>query len=174
MRIDRIWAMPNKNTFTIKPIKELINEEMNSGEVWIDPFSNENSPATITNDLNPNIINVNYHLDADQFINIFATESVDGILFDPPFSPRQIKECYEMVGMPHDKIWTNSTFFSTKKDNAARVIRVGGKAICFGWNSNGLGKNRGFELERILLVAHGGAHNDTIVTVERKISAFNK
>ena len=27
MRIDRIWAMPNKKTFTIKPIAELIKEE---------------------------------------------------------------------------------------------------------------------------------------------------
>ena len=27
----------------------------------------------------------------------------------------------------------------------------------------------GFEIERILLVAHGGWHNDTICTVERKI-----
>jgi hypothetical protein len=28
MRIERIWAMPNKWTFTIKPIRELIKEEM--------------------------------------------------------------------------------------------------------------------------------------------------
>ena len=25
MKINRTWAMPNKNTFTIRPIKELIN-----------------------------------------------------------------------------------------------------------------------------------------------------
>ena len=99
---------------------------------------------------------------------LFDVNSVDGVLFDPPFSPRQIKECYDMVGMPHDRIWTNSTFFSVKKDAAARVIRPGGKAICCGWSTNGLGKGRGFQLTRILLVAHGGAHNDTIVTVEVK------
>jgi len=39
MRIERIWAMPNKNTFDIKPIKELILEEMTNGK-WIDPFAN--------------------------------------------------------------------------------------------------------------------------------------
>ncbi|MFN2102861.1 hypothetical protein ABDJ34_08100 [Finegoldia dalianensis] len=27
MKIERIWAMPNKNTFSIKPIKKLIEEE---------------------------------------------------------------------------------------------------------------------------------------------------
>ena len=26
----------------------------------------------------------------------------------------------------------------------------------------------GFEIERVLLVAHGGWHNDTICTIERK------
>lgn len=47
-------------------------------------------------------------------------------------------------------------------------IKVGGYAISFGWNSNGFGKNRGFEVIEILLVSHGGHHNDTICTVEMK------
>jgi hypothetical protein len=33
----------------------------------------------------------------------------------------------------------------------------------------GMGKNRGFKIKRILLVPHGGAKNDTIVTVEVKL-----
>jgi len=41
---------------------------------------------------------------------------------------------------------------------------------CCGWDSNGFGKNRGFELIELLLVCHGGRHNDTIVTVERKVN----
>jgi hypothetical protein len=51
----------------------------------------------------------------------------------------------------------------------ANKIKVGGYCISFGWNSNGMGKNRGFEIVEILLVSHGGHHNDTIVTVERKV-----
>ena len=35
----------------------------------------------------------------------------------------------------------------------------------------GFGIQRGFKMERILLVPHGGPHNDTIVTVERKIQS---
>lgn len=46
---------------------------------------------------------------------------------------------------------------------------MGGYAITFAWNSNGIGKKYGFELQEILLVAHGSQHNDTIVTVEKKI-----
>ena len=34
----------------------------------------------------------------------------------------------------------------------------------------GDGKKYGFEIIEILLVAHGGWHNDTIVTVEKKVN----
>ena len=36
------------------------------------------------------------------------------------------------------------------------------------WNSGGIGKKLGFEAQEILMVHHGGWHNDTIVTVEIK------
>lgn len=36
IRIDRIWSMPNKNTFDIRPINDLIREEITNG-LWIDP-----------------------------------------------------------------------------------------------------------------------------------------
>jgi hypothetical protein len=38
-----------------------------------------------------------------------------------------------------------------------------------GLSSGGICKTLGFQIEEILLVPHGGIHNDTIVTVERKI-----
>jgi hypothetical protein len=52
----------------------------------------------------------------------------------------------------------------------ARITKVGGVVVCCGWNSNGLGKGRGFAMERLLVVAHGGSKNDTLVTVERKVA----
>lgn len=36
-----------------------------------------------------------------------------------------------------------------------------------------MGKERGFEILEILLVCHGGAHNDTICLAERRIPAEN-
>ena len=41
--------------------------------------------------------------------------------------------------------------------------------MTFGWNSGGIGKTKGFEIVEILMVAHGGWHNDTIVTIEKKV-----
>jgi hypothetical protein len=56
-------------------------------------------------------------------------------------------------------------------DEIARVVRPRGKVISFGWNSNGMGEGRGFKKLKILLVYHGGAHNDTICVVEQKMKA---
>ncbi len=35
----RVWAMPNKLTFTIKPIKELVEKYVKENQVIIDPLS---------------------------------------------------------------------------------------------------------------------------------------
>jgi len=164
MKIERVWAMPNRWTFTIKPIKTLLREEVCSG-VWIDPFAGQNGKlyATILNDLALGGI------DALEFLRTQGSKSADGILFDPPYSITQAKVCYDGYGM--DKLDTKPTsmkYWAEAKNEVARILKPGGKAICFGWSSMGLGKNRGFTMNRILLVPHGGSKNDTIVTVETK------
>lgn len=40
MKMSRTWAMPNKNTFSIKPIGELIGRHIHGFS--IDPFANSN------------------------------------------------------------------------------------------------------------------------------------
>lgn len=170
MMIERAWAMPNKNTFSIHPIKQLLTEEVGNG-VWLDPFANGSKWGTVTNDLNPKM-DTDYHMDALDFLKMFGNNSVDGVLFDPPYSPRQIKESYEAVGLDTQggKL-TRASFWSNMKKEIARIVKVNGKVLCFGWNSQGIGKTRGFTMTRILLVAHGGHHNDTICTVEVKKDA---
>lgn len=94
--IDRIWAMPNKNTFEIKPIHDLITSEMTDG-LWIDPFANRNKFASITNDLNHDY-DTDYHLDALDFLRLFDDDTVDGVLYDPPIfsapSKRMLQPCW--------------------------------------------------------------------------------
>jgi hypothetical protein len=165
--MERAHAPPSKETFRIKPIARLLKEEVND-ELWIDPFAGNNSPALVTNDLNPNT-NAQYHEDALTFMKRFEDNSVNGVLFDPPYSPRQIKECYDRIGLEVLMKTTQASFWSKIKDDIGRVLVLGGKVICFGWNSNGCGKVRGFVKKRILLVAHGDNHNDTIVIVENKV-----
>jgi integrase len=92
-----------------------------------------------------------------------------GKLGRPPYSMTQAKECYEGRGMELlDTKPTSMEYWSDCKNEIMRAVEPGGKVICFGWNTMGMGINRGFEMQRILIVPHGGSRNDTLVTVELK------
>ena len=168
MLIERAWAMPNKNTFDIPPIRKLIAEELGEDTFWIDPFANCNHVADVTNDLNPTF-DTDYHMDALDFLKMFGSKSVDGVLYDPPYSPRQVSECYKNFGIEVTQETTRASFWGNHKKEMARIVKPSGKVITFGWNSGGIGAKYGFKIKRILLVAHGGWHNDTICTVEVKL-----
>lgn len=165
MIISKEWAMPSGNTFTIKPIRNLIEKYAHG--VIVDPFANNNKLATITNDLDPSY-DTTYHMDATDFLKSLPDESVDTVLYDPPYSPRQVAECYKRLGKTVNTQTTQASYWRKQKDEIKRILRMGGLVLTFGWNSNGVGLKRGFEPIEILLVAHGSNHNDTIVTVERK------
>ena len=139
--------MPNKRTFEIKPIKELINKYIPEGSKVLDPFP------------------FDYNKDATDYMNEFRDESFNYGLLDPPYSPRQLKECYKGKGEYDTKCST----WSKWKDLMTKKIKKGGKVISFGWNTGGLGMSRGFKIIEILLVPHGGQHNDTICVVEVKL-----
>ena len=165
IKMSRAWAMPNSNTFSIKPIKELIERYLN-GPI-IDPFANQNKLATITNDLDPQY-DTDYHMDATEFLKMLNNNVADVVLWDPPYSPRQIMECYKKFNMTVNMQTTQASYWSKQKEQIARIVKPNGVVITCGWNSGGIGKKYGFEIVEILLVAHGGWHNDTICTVERK------
>lgn len=170
LRINRVWAHPDKATFTIKPIAELVYRYVGDGLGWIDPFAGANSPAGLTNDLNP-LMPTKYHMKAEDFVQLFPGP-FDGAIIDPPYSYRQISEHYRINGLKATQLDTSYNFIARVINNLADKIRFGGWAISCGWNSNGFGKGRGFQIIEILVVAHGGHHNDTIVTVEQKVQGY--
>lgn len=144
---------------------------MEKSTVSIDPFA-RNSPfkeQCISNDLDPSI-QANYNLDALDFLRLLPDSSADLILFDPPYSPRQVSECYKKFNRVVNMATTQSSFWSNLKTEIKRVLKQEGHVITCGWNSGGIGKALGFEIQEILLVAHGGWHNDTIVTVEKLVN----
>lgn len=133
----------------------------------VDAFANNSKYGTITNDLNEEY-DTDYHLDALDFLKLIDSESADCVLYDPPYSLRQVVECYKGVGREVTQETTQSSWRARHLDEIQRILKPGGKALCFGWNSNGVGKKRGFVLQEILLVSHGGSKNDTICTCEVK------
>lgn len=163
--------MPNKWTFKIKPIKELLKRYVGDGKGWIDPFAGMYSPAEFKND-HRDECNADFHLDAVDFARMWDME-FNGCLFDPPYSIHEVKRHYDSLGRKYDFKNDPTCGFKPVKDILTSKIKVGGFVISFGWNSNGWGKKRGFEKVEILLVPHGGNRNDTIVTVEVKNETCN-
>tara|TARA_A100000171_G_C2019217_1_gene90237 strand:- start:40 stop:513 length:474 start_codon:yes stop_codon:yes gene_type:complete len=150
MIIKRVWAMPSHQTFDIKPIKEFIKE--NIGSDYVDPFPYP------------------FKEDAITYLKKIKTNSKLSLVFDPPYSQRQLKEMYHSNGISLDHSINNSYWSKCKKE-IARIIKPNGRVISFGWNSGGVGKKNGFEIEKILLVNHGSQHNDTICTLEVKATS---
>lgn len=85
-------------------------------------------------------------------------------------SPRQVAECYHKFNMSVNMQTTQGSYWRKQKEQIGRIVKPNGIVITCGWNSGGIGKKYGFEIIEILLVAHGGWHNDTIVTVEKKVN----
>jgi hypothetical protein len=165
--MDRIWEMPNKYTFKMKSVSDLLANEMSG--IWADPFCGMFSPASIRNDADE-LRDAEHHLDGLDFLKGLASNSVDGVLFDPPYSTEQALRKYKPI---QRGTAGRAEYWAKCKDEISRIVKIGGKAICFAWDSNGIGKGRGFDINRILLICHGACHNDTIVTVEKKEREFH-
>jgi hypothetical protein len=175
MIINRVWAMPNKWTFKVPPIAELISRYVGDGKGWIDPFAGMTSPAEFTNDMNPES-KAQSHLDAFDYVDTLEG-NYKGCLFDPPYSIVQVTRSYADIGIKSKLGFSTNGAedptggFTKVRNKLSRCIVLNGLVISCGWNSSGFGKSRGFEIIEILLVCHGATHNDTIITVERKIQS---
>ena len=170
MIINRVWEMPNLRTFSIRAIAQLIELRFPSGNT-VDPFANRCRIAAHTNDLDPEM-ECDATMDAYDYLQTFDTGSVDGVLFDPPYTPRQVSESYRRLGHTVNMETTQSSYWMRLRDEIARITKRGAVVITAGYNSVGIGTMRGFEINEILLVCHGGQHNDTIVVCETKTGLF--
>jgi len=170
VEMKRVWAMPNSDTFTVPPIGEIVQRYLARSTVSVDPFARNKRWATHTNDLNP-ATEAEHHMDAQQFLVQLAADGVkaDLIIFDPPYSPRQISECYKAAGLEVGmKETQNAALYKRVRDAIPPLCTDDVVVLSFGWNSVGMGQRHNFEQLEILLVCHGGAHNDTICMAERK------
>ena len=154
MKMERVWEMPNKWTFQIKHIVELL-KRYNVGKGWVDVFPGETHICEYESD----------GKDGLSYIGNFDDNFFNGALLDPPYSFRQFGATYKKsITDEHYKI-----LMTEVNNRISCKIKESGFCISFGWNSNALGAKRGYKIVEILLVAHGGHHNDTIVTVEQKV-----
>lgn len=163
-KLSVVWAMPNKATFSIPPIAAFLARWLHGCAVIIDPFAGRSTIGTLKNDLGYGGIDA-----AEWCIGLLPEleGKADAVLFDPPYSPRQISECYSNIGRETQMEDTqNGALYRRVRIPLARLLKPKGVALSFGWQSSGFGKN--WPTHEIMLVRHGGAHNDTICVAQTK------
>ena len=177
MRFNRAFCMPDRYTFRMKPVAELLDRYQVDPKRAADPFCGLSERAYWRCDLAPRPGDAGMRMDAIRYLDhlITNTVEVDLVFLDPPYSPRQIKEVYEAVGLEVSQTDTqNARLYSECRKRMDKILTPNGIAISCGWNSTGFGRQElggaihQYTIEEILLVNHGGAHHDTIVMVERK------
>ena len=111
------------------------------------------------------------YMDALDFLKKLESEGVEAdlVIFDPPYSPRQIKELYDSIGLEtYQEMAHRTAAWSKEREIVDSLLSVGGKFLWFNWNSIGMGKK--YKTLEILLICHGAAHNDTICMAQEKIT----
>ena len=150
------------------PAAAVVRKYLAGSVCSVDPFARNRRWCTWTNDINPDTAAA-YHMDACEFLYKLRADGVvsDLLIFDPPYSPRQISECYAGFGRKATKEDTqNAVLYSRARNAALQILTPRAVVVSFGWNSTGMGAARGFEMVEVVLINHGAAHNDTIITVE--------
>ena len=109
MMLSRQVAQPNKQTFTIPPIKKFIHKytsgvKTSFGEI-VEPF-----PYPFTKD-------------ALKYLQSLPDNYADVILLDPPYSQRQLKEAYENIGGFHYQM--NNSYWSKINHECWRILKPG-------------------------------------------------
>lgn len=159
--------MPSADTFSVPPIGAFVERWLDGRKIIVDPFARNSKLASHSNDLNPDTA-AQWHMDAIEFCDLMLAEGLraDAAIFDPPYSPRQVSECYQLAGLKAGMEETqNAALYAKVKKRLADILKPGGVALSFGWNSSGF---KGFKTMELLLVCHGSAHNDTICVAQVK------
>lgn len=163
--------MPNSETFQMKPIGNFVKKYLLQSRIHtVDPFARNTCLAEFTNDINPNTL-AKYHMDAIDFLKMLKGRGVwsDCVILDPPWTARQISECYKELGMKVTQKDTQiGSFMKELRDEADKLVLPDGVVLNFGYSTVGMGKKRGYTIEEIMLVCGGGAHFDVICMAERK------
>jgi hypothetical protein len=151
----------NKYTFSVRPIREWVEEECEgktlnlfAGKTKLDV-----DEVRVDKDIT---MNADYYVDAYDFVIDCCRDDVkfNTIILDPPYSYRKSMEMYN-----NNKV----SSFKKLKDLLPSILNDGGKIITFGYHSISMGHGRGFILEKIVVLSHGGAIHDTIISVERRL-----
>ncbi len=172
------------NTFENKHIRYIIDRHLaqHNSDTFpfacriLDPFARESFTTkleyAITNDLNPEMP-TDYHLEANDFCELILSEhgagQYDIILWDPPYTMRQLKELYDGIGLKLFQEQTQNMWGRAIKA-CQKLLKVNGHFISFGYHTKGI-RSRNFSTDEIHIFQTNFAPDayDVLCTVQRKV-----
>lgn len=161
-RVD--FSQPTPWTFTMPPVRAFLGRWLDGCGMIIDPFCGRSIIGTLRNDL------ADGGVDAGDWCKSLLEDwsgMADAVIFDPPYSPTQVKRSYAGIGLkPKKRDTQTGRLYRDVRSSLRALLKPGGVALSFGWSSTGFG--RAWPTQEILLVRHGGAHNDTICVAQTK------
>ncbi len=69
------------------------------------------------------VLKIRHNRDAIDFLKMFDDNSVDTVLYDPPYSPRQVSECYKNLGQTVNIQITQVSYWSKQKEQIGRIVK---------------------------------------------------
>jgi len=147
----------HRYTFSRKPLRNWIEQECEGKVLNLFAGKTKLSIDEVRNDLSKDT-EADYHDDALVFLQQWSGAKFNTVILDPPYSYRKSMELYNGVYCSQ---------FQKIKQEIPNVLATGGKVITLGYHSVVMGRKRGFEIEKLCLISHGGAIHDTIISVER-------
>lgn len=101
-----------------------------------------------------------YHFDAVDADLYLDEDSFDTVVLDPPWNSRKSREKYRGEYQGH---------FTAVKDTVAKLVKPGGHVLTVGYDTLGLGKQRGFKPRAVASLCYGGDINDALILVEQRV-----
>jgi tRNA G10 N-methylase Trm11 len=159
MKLEYMKIPLHRYTFRPKPLREWVESHCIGRTLNVFAGPTKLDINEIRNDLSEEF-EADYHLDAVKLVETLRDkrEEFDTILLDPPYGYRKSMEKY------NGKVVSQ---FNKLKDLLPTILKDNGKVITFGYHSISMGEGRNFEVEKVLLMYHGGAIHDTIATIEK-------
>ena len=152
---------PRKYTFQMPKVKEWV-EKRCVGKV-LNLFAGKTllEVNEVRVDIDRENAIADYYMDAFEFVSTWKGKKFDTVILDPPYRIRKSMEKYHgCVVSSYQKI----------RRNLVKILTRNATVISLGYNSSSIGL--GFEKKEICLVHHGGAHNDTIILLEKRVGSI--
>ena len=80
-----------------------------------------------------------------------------------------MKFYFDKLNLKIDKRYTRTEYWSKLKKEISRILKKDGYAISIGYNSGGIGKTNGFNIEDILILSHISFNRDIFCVIEKKM-----